>query len=274
MVCCGIAEGLNVAKDIKAAVREICLSLPDVEERLGHGMPDYKVRGKSFALLAINHHGDGRIALWIHAPPGAQHLHVDGEPTFYFVPPYVGPRGWLGVHLDQGNDWFTIAVRIREAYAHVAPRALVARLGDAIKIEPPTETVDPEDFDPLSAPDAREKLVCVRTLCASLPETSEGTQFGVPAFKAGKKTFLTANRQRKRMRLEFWVGPELQATLCDDSRFSIPAYIGHRGWIDLDVEDRIDWDEVRELTLGSYRHFALKRMLNALPDSLSAPTDR
>ena len=40
------------------------------------------------------------------------------------------------------------------------------------------------------------------------------------------------------------------------------------------MEDRIDWDEVRELALGSYRHFALKRMLNALPDTLSAPTDR
>ena len=66
------------------------------------------------------------------------------------------------------------------------------------------------------------------------------------------------------MKLEFWVGPELQATLSDDPRFSIPGYIGHRGWIDLDVEDRIDWDEVRQLLLGSYRHFALKRMLTAL----------
>ena len=263
-----------MAKGIKAAVREICLSLPEVEERAGHGMPDYKVHGKSFALLAINHHGDGRIALWIHAPPGAQYLHVDGEPTFYFVPPYVGPRGWLGVHLDQGNDWFAIAARVREAYIHVAPRGFASRLGDPIEIEPPTETVDPEDFDPLSAPHAQQKLAGIRALCASLPETSEGTQFGIPAFKAGKKTFLTANRQRKRMRLEFWVGPELQATLCDDRRFSIPGYIGHRGWIDLDVEDRIDWDEVRELALGSYRHFALKRMLKGLPDSLYAPSDR
>ena len=41
-------------------------------------------------------------------------------------------------------------------------------------------------------------------------------------------------------------------------------YIGHRGWIDLDVEDHVDWDEVRALVLGSYRHFALKRMLKAL----------
>ena len=261
-----------MAKDIKAAVREVCLSFPEVEERTGHGMPDYKVRGRSFATLAINHHGDGRIALWIHAPPGAQELHVDGEPEFYFVPPYVGPRGWLGVHLDRGNDWFSITARVQEAYANIAPESLATLLGDPPEIEPPTETVDPEDFDPLSAPHAQDRLARIRDFCASLPETSEGTQFGIPAFKAGKKTFLTVHRHRRRLRLEFWVGPELQSTLCDDPRFSIPAYIGHRGWIDLDVEDGFNWEEVQQLALGSYRHFALKRMLKALPPALDAPS--
>ena len=76
-----------MAKNIKDAVSEICLSLPEVEERSGHGMPDYRVRGKTFATLAVNHHVDGRIALWLHAPSGAQHLHVEGEPAYYFVPP-------------------------------------------------------------------------------------------------------------------------------------------------------------------------------------------
>ena len=66
------------------------------------------------------------------------------------------------------------------------------------------------------------------------------------------------------MRLEIWVGVELQATLTDDPRFEIPAYTGHNGWILLDVEDHIDWSEAEDLILGSYRHFALKRMLKAL----------
>ena len=254
-----------MGKNIKEAVREVCLGLPEAEERTGHGMPDFRVAGKVFAMLAVNHHGDGRIALWVHAPPGAQSLHVEGEPAYYFVPPYVGPRGWLGVHLDQGNDWTAIAARVREAYANVAPGALARRLGAPVDIEPPTETVDPEEFDPLTAPHARRILDRLRHFVATLPETSEGTQFGTPAFKAGKKTFLTAFRHGGRMRLEFWVGPELQATLTDDPRFVVPRYIGHRGWVDLDVEDRLDWDEVRQLALGSYRHFALKRMLKALP---------
>lgn len=253
-----------MGKDIQEAVREVCLALPETEERAGHGMPDYRVAGKVFAMLAVNHHGDGRIALWVHAPPGAQHLHVEGEPDYYFVPPYVGPRGWLGVHLDRGNDWHAIGARVREAYGNVAPKGLADQLGEPLEIVPPTETIDPEQFDPLTAPPAREKLDRLRTLVATLPETSEGRQFGTPAFKAGRKTFLTAFRHGGRMRLEFWVGPELQATLTDDPRFAIPRYIGHRGWIDLDIEDRVDWDEVGELALGSYRHFALKRMLKAL----------
>ena len=250
-------------KNIKDAVHEVC-DLPEVEVRLGHGMPDFKVRGKTFATLAVNHHGDGRIALWLHAPPGAQSLHVSGEPDHYFVPPYVGPKGWLGVHLDRGNDWASIASRVREAYVHLAPSSLVAMLPPPIDIEPPTETIDPEEFDPLSAAHAQAKLERLRELCAALPETTEGRQFGNPAFKAGKKTFFTVHRFRRRMTLEVWVGAELQATLSDDPRFTVPRYIGHRGWIDLDIEDQVDWAEVEELMMGSYRHFALKRMLKAL----------
>lgn len=252
------------SKDIRAAVHEICLSLPEAEERSGKRMPDYLVRGKVFVLLAVNHHGDGRTALWLPAPPGARQLHVDMAPEHYFVPPYVGPRGWLGVHLDRGNEWISIEARIREAYTHVAPAALAARLGPPLDIDPPERALDPEDFDPLLAPHAKALLSRVRAFCATLPETVEGAQFGKPSFKAGRKTFLSVHRGGGRLCLQIRVGPELQATLTEDPRFTIPMYIGHRGWIDLDVEEYIDWDEVRELVLGSYRHFALKRMLKAL----------
>ncbi len=251
-------------KDIRAAVREICLSLPEAEERAGKRMPDYLVRGKVFALLAVNHHGDGNTALWLPAPRGAQQLHVEMEPEHYFVPPYVGPRGWLGVHLDRGNDWLAIESRVREAYAHVAPAEPKARIGPPIDIDPPEGAIDPEDFDPLLAPHAQALLSRIREFCDSLPETTEDTQFGKPSFKAGKKTFLCVHRGEQRLRLQFRVGPELQATLTEDPRFTIPMYIGHRGWIDLDVEEHLDWEEVQRLVLGSYRHFALKRMLKAL----------
>jgi hypothetical protein len=52
--------------------------------------------------------------------------------------------------------------------------------------------------------------------------------------------------------------------LTGDERFEIPKYMGHNGWIALDVSKHLDEDEVRELALFSYRHFALARMLQQL----------
>ena len=89
-------------KTISDAVREVCLSFPEAEEGSAHGSPHYKVRGKTFAMYTINHHGDGRISLWLNSPPGAQEIHVRGEPKHFFVFSYVGPRGWLGVHFNKG----------------------------------------------------------------------------------------------------------------------------------------------------------------------------
>ena len=257
-----------MAKNISHAVREVCLSFPETEERPSRGSPDFRVAGKTFATYVVNHHGDGRIALWLHVPEGSQEFYTSTEPEYYFVPPYLGPRGWLGVHLDKGLRWSTIAERVREAYEHIAPRDLTHLLGETINIEPPTETLPVEEFDPLARPRAQEVLSKLREICLALPETTEGTQFGNPAWKAGKKTFVIAHSREGRIRLQFWTGKDGQAALTFDPRYRIPPYIGHNGWIELDVEDDADWDEIEDLTLASYRHFALKRMLRELGDLL------
>lgn len=251
-----------MSRDITAAARELCLAFPEAEERPSRGSPDYRVRGRTFATYAVNHHGDGRIALWLNAPLGAQQLHVSREPEVYFVPPYVGPRGWLGVALDAGASWSVVMERVREAYSHVAPASLAAKAA-AVAVEPPTQSISPEAFDPLRQPRAQAILEQLRAFCLSLPETSEAKPFGAPSFRAGAKPFCGAHR-RGRLRLEFRVGSERQAALTFDGRYSIPRYIGHHGWVALDVEERIDWDEVRDLALESYRRVALKRMLKAL----------
>src|SRR4051794_25448116 len=107
-------------------VREICLALPEVTERLSHGSPCWFVRGKkTFVMYLDDHHGDGRLAIWCAAPPGMQEALVRGEPEYYFRPPYVGHRGWLGVHLNRGLDWNEIGGAIEEAYAEIAPKSLV-----------------------------------------------------------------------------------------------------------------------------------------------------
>ena len=251
-------------KDINQAVREVCLWLPEAEEFMSHGSPNFRVRGKTFAAYCVNHHGDGRVALWLNAPEGAQALYTREEPKHFFVPPYVGPRGWLGVNLDQGISWKRIAGLVREAYEKVAPRSLAATMGKTIEIKRPTARLTPEQIDPLQSRRAQTVIRKLRDLCLALPETSEGTAFGSPIWRAGKKTFVWASAAEDRLRLSFWVGVDRQALLTADERYSIPAYMGHNGWISLDVAKRVDWPEITQLLLLSYRHFALRRMLLAL----------
>jgi hypothetical protein len=107
-------------------IREICLGLPEVSERLSHGAPTFFVRGKrAFLMVLTNHHGDGRFAIWCAAGDGVQALLVETDPDRFFVPPYVGHRGWLGVRLDRGADWNELAGIAEDAYAEIAPAKLV-----------------------------------------------------------------------------------------------------------------------------------------------------
>ncbi len=116
-----------MAKDHIKRVRKICLSLPEVTEKEAWGSPTFRVRNKMFAMYLNNHHNDGRIALWVKAPPGMQAQLVASAPDRFFVPPYVGTQGWIGVHLDQ-NDDAAILNCVREAYRMVAPKKLLALL--------------------------------------------------------------------------------------------------------------------------------------------------
>jgi hypothetical protein len=107
-------------------VREICLGLPETSERLSHGAPTFFVRGKrSFATVWDNHHCDGRFALLCAAPAGLQAALVETDPERFYVPPYVGHRGWFGVRLDRGFDRDEIAGLLEDAFAEVAPLSLL-----------------------------------------------------------------------------------------------------------------------------------------------------
>ena len=102
-------------------VRALCMALPDTTERLSHGAPTWFIAGKkSYLTCHDDHHGDGRLAFWCAAPPGVQGQLVDQEPERFFVPAYVGHRGWLGVRLDRSPDWVEIAAIVEDAYRTVA----------------------------------------------------------------------------------------------------------------------------------------------------------
>jgi hypothetical protein len=113
-------------------LRAICLSLPEVTERLSHGAPTWFVRGKTTFVTywGEGHHADRFPHLWCAAPPGAQQELVETEPDRFFRPPYVGGRGWIGVRLDGRVDWSEIGHVCEEAYRAVAPKTLVQALDD------------------------------------------------------------------------------------------------------------------------------------------------
>jgi hypothetical protein len=107
-------------------LRKLCLALPEAHEVEAWGEPTFRVRNKLFAMYAApnNHHGAGRPAVWCKAAPGNQSLMVRAEPGRYFVPPYVGPSGWVGVWLDRDPDWAEVRDLMRDSYRLTAPKKL------------------------------------------------------------------------------------------------------------------------------------------------------
>ena len=120
----------RVAKERSELVqlRALCTALPEVTERLSHGAPTWFAGKKTMAMFLDDRHGDERLAAWVAAPPGVQEEMVRLEPDRFFRPPYVGPRGWLGLRLDRSPDWDEVADIIEEGYRTVAIKRMLARL--------------------------------------------------------------------------------------------------------------------------------------------------
>ncbi len=107
-------------------LRAICLALPEAaEDAAGVGSPSFKVRDKIFAM---HHPMDGRPSMWCKAPAGAQEVLVGSNPGQFFVPPYVGHHGWVGVWLDSELDWDFVTDLIEDSYRMTAPKRLRALL--------------------------------------------------------------------------------------------------------------------------------------------------
>jgi len=111
-------------------LRELIFALPDTSEKLSHGAPTFWGGKKTFASFHDNHHGDGRVALWLKLPLGAQQTLVEAQPEIFFVPPYVGPSGWVGVKLDGKVDWAMVATLLEDGFRSVAGKRAIALLDE------------------------------------------------------------------------------------------------------------------------------------------------
>jgi hypothetical protein len=114
-------------------LRALCFALPEAHEVEAWGEPTFRVKNKMFAMYAAagNHHGKGIAGVWVKATHVNQDLLVRSDPDRFFVPPYVGPSGWVGIRLDAKPDWDVVADLLRDAYRLTAPKKLLARLSEA-----------------------------------------------------------------------------------------------------------------------------------------------
>jgi len=100
-------------------VRRLCSALPGTTEKVSHGEPTW-FAGKVYVMFANNHHNDGHIAVYLPVPPGLQASLIKDEPRKYFMPPYVGVRGWIGIELGEVDD-DELRYHICEAWRLIAP---------------------------------------------------------------------------------------------------------------------------------------------------------
>ena len=130
-----MVRGGRVAKTIgrpaevegtRERVVRLCGQLPETEvEQAGTQHLAFKVNKKILGYYLNDHHGDGKVAVWCKAPPGEQSRLVEEDPGVYFVPAYVGPKGWLGIRLDTSQvDWARVKEHLLVAWFLTAPASL------------------------------------------------------------------------------------------------------------------------------------------------------
>lgn len=111
------------AKAALTKLRKLIAVLPETSEKISHGAPTWWGGKKTFATFHDNHHGDGRTAVWIKSTFEEQSTLVETKPDVFFVPPYMGPSGWVGVRLDAKKvDWDMVRDLLEEGWRMVAPK--------------------------------------------------------------------------------------------------------------------------------------------------------
>jgi hypothetical protein len=107
---------------------ELCRTLPEVTyEVVGESHIAFRARKKIFAYYLFDHHGDGIIAFCCKSSLSEQRRLIRDDSESFFVPAYLGAKGWVAVRLDLDDvDWETVNELARQAFQSIAPRKLAA----------------------------------------------------------------------------------------------------------------------------------------------------
>ncbi len=243
-------------------VRRICLGFPAAEEKLSHGAPSFHVRGKMFLTFVDDHHGDGRLAVWCKSTLEEQRRLVASEPGRFYVPPYVGVKGWLGVRVDGTHaDWIELAILVEEGWRSVAPPRVLRGedLPPAKPIPPPSPRVTTDEKV------AREALARLAGICLALPEAEQEREARHATFRVRKKAFVYfLDNHHGNGIVGACVRGEKRANAAlvrnEPKRFFSPDYIGPRGWVGVRLDSkRVDWTDVTKRVGASYAAVTAKK---------------
>ncbi|HYL95958.1 MAG TPA: MmcQ/YjbR family DNA-binding protein [Terriglobales bacterium] len=106
---------------------EIALTFPETTRQIYGSHAQFLVRKKTFAYFLDNHHGDGIVAVTCKVLPGDNKALVEAQPRRFYLPAYIGARGWVALRLDVGKiDWEEVRELLLSSYTLVAPKRLAA----------------------------------------------------------------------------------------------------------------------------------------------------
>lgn len=109
---------------------KICQSLPEVTREVYGRHAGFRVRKKTFAYFLDDHHGDGIVAVTCKVLPADNQALVKANPERFYIPAYIGARGWVALRLDRGEiDWEEVTELVVGSYRMIAPKGLAARVG-------------------------------------------------------------------------------------------------------------------------------------------------
>jgi len=107
------------------SLTEIALALPEAKRELHGSHATFLVKKKPFAYFLDNHHGDGIVALACKVLPGENKSLVEAQPERFYLPAYIGPKGWVALRLDRGRiAWQEVKELLLGSYVMIAPKRL------------------------------------------------------------------------------------------------------------------------------------------------------
>jgi predicted DNA-binding protein (MmcQ/YjbR family) len=120
----------SLNEDRLKRVTTVCLRMPQAVCEIKGDHAIFLIRKKPFAYFLNNHHGDGIVGIACKVLPGDNTALIASDSVRFYMPAYVGPRGWIGLRLDRGKvDWNEVEELVSGSYQLIAPRRLAAAIG-------------------------------------------------------------------------------------------------------------------------------------------------